>query len=100
MGTSRSNPPWAPGSSLNGSSTGVSAHPGLGSTAAKIGTGFSLEIDKEIDDTNLYIGHLPPTFEDDALIRLFSPFGEIVMAEVIKDNITGLSKGYGFVNIF
>ncbi|KAJ0826104.1 putative transcription factor interactor and regulator CCHC(Zn) family [Helianthus annuus] len=97
MGASGSNPPWAAGSSSNGSSTGVSAHPGLGSTAAKIGTGFGFGFGKEIDDTNLYIGYLPPTFEDDALIRLFSPFGEIVMAKVIKDKITGLSKGYGFV---
>ncbi|KAI3501040.1 hypothetical protein L1887_28896 [Cichorium endivia] len=100
-----SNPPWA--SSTNGSSSSssssttttsaTSAHPGLGSNAAKIGTGFGLGIGKEIDDTNLYIGYLPPTFEDDALIRLFSPFGEIVMAKVIKDRVTGLSKGYGFV---
>jgi splicing factor 1 len=52
---------------------------------------------KEIDDTNLYIGYLPPTLEDDGLIRLFSSFGDIVMAKVIKDRITGLSKGYGFV---
>ncbi|KAL8266451.1 hypothetical protein R6Q59_003795 [Mikania micrantha] len=97
MGSSGSNLPWAAGSSSNGSITGISAHPGLGSNAAKIGTGFGLGFGKEIDDTNLYIGYLPPTFEDDALIRLFSPFGEIVMAKVIKDKITGLSKGYGFV---
>ncbi|CAK9176652.1 unnamed protein product [Ilex paraguariensis] len=81
---SGSNPPWA-----CGNSNGSSLHPGLGSTVAKIG--------KEIDDTNLYIGYLPPTFDDDALIQLFSPFGDIVMAKVIKDRVTGLSKGYGFV---
>ncbi|KAM7531081.1 hypothetical protein LguiB_034491 [Lonicera macranthoides] len=83
-----SNPPWAISNSTGGSSGG-SAHPGLGSNIAKIG--------KEIDDTNLYIGYLPPTLEDDALIRLFAPFGDIVMAKVIKDRVTGLSKGYGFV---
>ncbi|XP_071717811.1 splicing factor-like protein 1 isoform X2 [Rutidosis leptorrhynchoides] len=88
-----SNPPWAASSSING----TSAHPGLGSTASKIGGGFGIGFGKEIDDTNLYIGYLPPTLEDDALIRLFSPFGEIVMAKVIKDRDTGLSKGYGFV---
>lgn len=71
----------------NGS--GASAHPGLGSTAIKV--------EKEIDDTNLYIGYLPSTMEDDALIRLFQPFGEITKAKVIKDRDTGLSKGYGFV---
>lgn len=96
MGSSNnsgSNPPWASSNTSGG--IGSSAHPGLGSTAAKMGAGIG--IGKEIDDTNLYIGYLPPTLDDDALIRLFSPFGEIVMAKVIKDRVTGLSKGYGFV---
>lgn len=83
-GSSGSNPPWA-----NNAAGGGSAHPGLGSTIIKP--------TKEYDDTNLYIGYLPPTLDDDGLIRLFSPFGDIVMAKVIKDRITGLSKGYGFV---
>lgn len=86
-GGSGSTPPWVSGSNSGGS--GPSAHPGLGSTILKTG--------KEIDDTNLYIGYLPPTFDDDALIQLFSPFGSIVTAKVIKDRVTGLSKGYGFV---
>lgn len=51
----------------------------------------------KIDHTNLYIGYLPPTMEDDELIRLFQPFGDIVMAKVIKDRMTGQTKGYGFV---
>lgn len=84
-GNSGSNPPWAANSA---SSNGTTSHPGLGSTAIK---------PKEYDDTNLYIGYLPTTLEDDGLIRLFSPFGDIVMAKVIKDRITGMSKGYGFV---
>ncbi|KAA8521360.1 hypothetical protein F0562_012021 [Nyssa sinensis] len=85
--SSGSNPPWINGNGSGGS--GNTSHPGLGSNVSKIG--------KEIDDTNLYIGYLPPTFDDDALIRSFSPFGDIVMAKVIKDRVTGLSKGYGFV---
>lgn len=52
---------------------------------------------KEYDETNLYIGYLPSILDDDTLIQLFAPFGEIVMAKVIKDRVTGLSKGYGFV---
>lgn len=83
-GNSGSNPPWA---NNNGGSTGGAAQAGLGAGAVK----------KEIDDTNLYIGYLPPTLEDDGLIQLFQQFGEIVMAKVIKDRMTGLSKGYGFV---
>ena len=41
--------------------------------------------------------YLPPTLEDDGFIQLLQQFGEIVMAKVIKDRMTGLSKGYGFV---
>ncbi|XVE56406.1 hypothetical protein DITRI_Ditri04bG0006300 [Diplodiscus trichospermus] len=82
--SSGSKPPWASNSGSAGS-----AHPGLGSNA--------LKPPKEYDDTNLYIGYLPPNLDDDGLISLFSSYGDIVMAKVIKDRITGLSKGYGFV---
>lgn len=83
-GNSASNPPWT----SNATSASGTSHPGLGSAALK---------PKEYDDCNLYIGYLPPTLDDDGLIGLFSRFGDIVMAKVIKDRITGLSKGYGFV---
>ncbi|KAK1299321.1 hypothetical protein QJS10_CPB14g01245 [Acorus calamus] len=77
--TGGGNPPWAGGS---------------GGTAGSVN---GLKTTKEYDETNLYIGYLPQNFEDDALIRLFEPFGDIVMAKVIKDRVTGASKGYGFV---
>ncbi|KAK7263855.1 hypothetical protein RJT34_31452 [Clitoria ternatea] len=82
-GNSGTNPPWA----NNSATPGGAPQAGLGATAIK----------KEIDDTNLYIGYLPPTLDDDGLIQLFQQFGEIVMAKVIKDRVSGLSKGYGFV---
>ncbi|XVF49391.1 hypothetical protein PTKIN_Ptkin04bG0007900 [Pterospermum kingtungense] len=82
--SSGSNPPWA-----SNSGNSASAHPGLGFNAVKP--------PKEYDDTNLYIGYLPPNLDDDGLINLFSSYGDIVMAKVIKDRVTGLSKGYGFV---
>uniref|UniRef100_A0A1D1XPF3 Branchpoint-bridging protein n=1 Tax=Anthurium amnicola TaxID=1678845 RepID=A0A1D1XPF3_9ARAE len=80
-GPAGSNPPW-----VNSSGAGSASQAGLVNG-----------VKKEYDETNLYIGYLPPTFDDDALIRLFSPFGTIVTAKVIKDRMTGLSKGYGFV---
>ncbi|KAK6926435.1 Splicing factor 1, helix-hairpin domain [Dillenia turbinata] len=82
-GGSGSNPPWA------SNNAGGTAHAGLGANGIKTV--------KEYDDTNLYIGYLPTTFDDDSLIQLFSPFGDIVMAKVIKDRLTGVGKGYGFV---
>ncbi|XP_073315096.1 splicing factor-like protein 1 [Primulina huaijiensis] len=83
-GSSGANPPWAGGTNTSSNTTQA----GLGANIIK---------PKEYDETNLYIGYLPPTFDDDGLINLFSPFGEIVMAKVIKDRDSGLSKGYGFV---
>lgn len=79
---------------LTGGSSGSSLPWAAGSTALG---GLTNGVKKEYDETNLYIGYLPPTLDDDGLIRLFSPFGDIVMAKVIKDRVTGLSKGYGFV---
>ncbi|XP_022890267.1 splicing factor-like protein 1 [Olea europaea var. sylvestris] len=79
-GSSGTNPPWA-----------------RSNNTTQAGLGSSIIKPKEYDETNLYIGYLPPTMDDDGLISLFSPFGEIVMAKVIKDRLSGLSKGYGFV---
>ncbi|XP_077220074.1 splicing factor-like protein 1 isoform X2 [Tasmannia lanceolata] len=84
--SSGSNPPWVTSTSSGG----------IGSTL-QAGMTNGAKIGKEYDDTNLYIGYLPPNLDDDELIRLFSPYGDIVMAKVIKDRVTGLSKGYGFV---
>ncbi|KAL8192806.1 hypothetical protein R6Q57_027254 [Mikania cordata] len=81
-----------PGSSVSDVTAGAAGSTTLGGLGANV-----LKPSKEFDETNLYIGYLPPTMDDDTLIRLFAPFGEIVMAKVIKDHVTGLSKGYGFV---
>ncbi|KAG8064336.1 hypothetical protein GUJ93_ZPchr0004g40228 [Zizania palustris] len=89
------------GSSGSGSSNGGGVGSGSNPPWAAGGAGAVLTgangIKKEYDDTNLYIGYLPPLLDDSGLINLFSQFGEIVMAKVIKDRITGQSKGYGFV---
>ncbi|KAI3952361.1 hypothetical protein MKX01_005228 [Papaver californicum] len=87
--SSGSVPPWASGNNSGGGGIGSATQPGLVINGAKTG--------KDFDDTNLYIGYLPPNLDDDSLIRLFQPFGDIVMAKVIKDRATNVSKGYGFV---
>jgi splicing factor 1 len=79
-----------------GSTAGLGSNPPWSSGTGGVAIGAN-GIKKEFDDTNLYIGYLPPTMDDDGLISLFSHFGEIAMAKVIKDRNTGLSKGYGFV---
>ncbi|CAO3670771.1 unnamed protein product [Rhizopus stolonifer] len=51
-----------------------------------------------VDYTNLYIKNLDPNVTSKNLFVLFRDFGEIISARVMRDTITGLSKGYGFVS--
>jgi len=45
----------------------------------------------------LYVGNLSFDVNDEELEKNFSPFGEIVSAVIIKDPVSGRSKGFGFV---
>lgn len=50
-----------------------------------------------VDNLTLYVGYLSQITDEKRLKELFLPFGKIIKAAVIKDPMTGLSKGYGFV---
>ena len=45
----------------------------------------------------IYVGNLPYSVDDQKLSDLFSEFGEVSEANVIKDKFSGRSKGFGFV---
>jgi len=45
----------------------------------------------------LYVGNLSFSIEEDKLKELFTPYGEIEEATIIKDKFSGRSKGFGFV---
>src|SRR3989344_5513361 len=45
----------------------------------------------------LYIGNLSFDISDEELKKVFSSFGEIEEATIIKDKFSGRSKGFGFV---
>ena len=45
----------------------------------------------------LYIGNLSFDVADEELEAAFSEFGEIVSATVVRDRISGRSRGFGFV---
>lgn len=47
----------------------------------------------------LFIGNLPWSVDDAALNEMFSPFGQVNSASVIKDRMTNRSKGFGFVDM-
>ena len=52
---------------------------------------------KETAHSNVHVGCMPPTMDEEQLINMFSSFGRVVEAKVIRDYVNGSSKGYGFV---
>ncbi len=47
----------------------------------------------------IYIGNIPHKVTEDVLDDVFSEFGDVSSANVIKDQPSGRSKGYGFVEM-
>ncbi len=48
---------------------------------------------------NLYIGNLPAKVTEEDLKANFSEVGKVLTVNVIKDKFTGLSRGFGFVEM-
>lgn len=46
---------------------------------------------------NIYIANLDSAIDEDNLKQLFSSYGEVKSAEVVKDVFTGVSRGFGYV---
>lgn len=49
--------------------------------------------------TNIYVGNLTYGTDNADLESLFSQYGEVAGAQVIKDRETGRSRGFGFVEM-
>ena len=48
---------------------------------------------------NIYVGNLSYSTTEDGLKEVFSPFGEVESATIIKDKFTGNARGFGFVDM-
>ncbi len=48
---------------------------------------------------NLYIGNLPYEVTEEDLKTNFSEVGKVHSVNIIKDKYTGLSRGFGFVEM-
>jgi len=48
---------------------------------------------------NLYVSNLGFHINDEDLVTLFTPYGEVSSAKVILDRETGKSRGFGFVEM-
>jgi len=47
----------------------------------------------------IYVGNLSFDTNDDQLNQIFTPFGTVTSARVIKDKFTDRSRGFGFVEM-
>jgi len=47
----------------------------------------------------LYVGSLPFSTTEEELHELFSAYGQITSVRIITDKFTGMSKGFGFVEM-
>jgi len=48
---------------------------------------------------NIYVGNLSWTMTDDDLMNLFTQYGTVSSAKILKDKMNGRSKGFGFVEM-
>lgn len=48
---------------------------------------------------NIYVGNLSWTMTDEDLTNLFTQFGAVSSAKILKDKMNGRSKGFGFVEM-
>ena len=48
---------------------------------------------------NIYVGNLPYEVTEEDLREAFMAFGEVEDVRIIKDNYTGRSKGFGFIEM-
>ena len=48
---------------------------------------------------NIYVGNLSWTMTDEDLSSLFTQFGIVTSAKILKDKMNGRSKGFGFVEM-
>ncbi|QDZ24397.1 splicing factor-like protein [Chloropicon primus] len=67
--------------------------PGLGYRGGDRGPGG----EREIDESNLYVGYIPRSMREPDLHSLFETYGGVQEAKIITDKVTGESRGFGFV---
>jgi polyadenylate-binding protein len=58
---------------------------------------FAEQSENEPKWTNIYVKHLDKSVDDDKLKEMFTPFGTVTSAVIMRDE-NGESKGFGFIN--
>jgi cold-inducible RNA-binding protein len=53
----------------------------------------------QASNKKLYVGSLPFSTTEEELHELFSAYGSIASVRIVTDKFTGMSKGFGFVEM-
>jgi RNA recognition motif-containing protein len=48
---------------------------------------------------NIYVANLNYKIQDEQLKEIFNEFGDVASAKVVKDHVSGRSRGFGFVEM-
>jgi len=48
---------------------------------------------------NIYVGNLPLETTEDELREAFAAFGDVATVKIVRDGVTGESRGFGFVGM-
>lgn len=48
---------------------------------------------------NIYVGNLSWSMTDEDLTNLFTQYGQVTSGKILKDKMSGRSKGFGFVEM-
>ncbi|CAO4363836.1 unnamed protein product [Caenorhabditis nigoni] len=75
----------------------VSSFNGLRLQNKTIKVSYARPSNDQIKGSNLYVSGIPKSMTLHELEGIFRPFGQIITSRILSDNVTGLSKGVGFV---
>ena len=50
-------------------------------------------------NTKVFVGNLPKATTEEELSTLFAQAGDVTLEEIVKDRVTGASRGFAFVTM-
>uniref|UniRef100_UPI00398E9C5C ELAV-like protein 2 isoform X1 n=2 Tax=Pristiophorus japonicus TaxID=55135 RepID=UPI00398E9C5C len=63
----------------------------------KLKVSYARPSSASIRDANLYVSGLPKTMSQKELEQLFTQYGRIITSRILVDQVTGVSRGVGFI---